>query len=193
MKGIGAGVGLIGILLAAGLIFYMTWGGPGNPGYVRPAMEAKRDTEELANALSGRDSKGAPVTDSITFETTPKGILVKTVVPGGALDAKYGLKPGDLITDLGPLTADQFTGSDGTARDYMQAQYARPDEWTVRRGDQKISLPRDRNVGVAPVVPTPDQPAVATPQSDAPAAPANEQRGNPRKQAHDLLKKIETH
>jgi len=192
MKGIGAGVGLISILLAAGLIFYMTWGGPGNPGYVRPALEAKRDTEKMANAISGRDEKGQAVTDSITYEATAKGILIKTVVPGGALDVKFGLNPGDLITELGPLTVDQFSGSDATARDYMQAQYARPDSWTIRRGNQRLSLPQDRNVGITPV-PTPTPAPAGSDPSAQPNQNPPEQRTNPRKQANDLMKKIEQH
>ena len=75
----GAGVGLIGLLLTAGIIFYLAWGGPNNPGYVRPALEAKKQTEVMTNALSGRDEQGTPVTDTITYEPSPKGIVVSAV------------------------------------------------------------------------------------------------------------------
>ncbi len=192
MRGIGAGIGLISILLAAGVIFYLTWGGPGNAGSVRPALEAKRDAEELTNTISGRDSNKVPVTESITYETTPKGIVVKSVIPGGALDVKYGLKPGDIIVELGPLPLEQWTSSDGAAKDFMMAAYGRPDAWVVRRGSQKLTLPQDRNVGAAPATPSVDgSPAVADP---SPANPnPNEGRGNARKQAQDLMKKIEQH
>jgi hypothetical protein len=185
----GAGIGLIGILLAGGIIFYLTWGGPGNPGYVRPALETKRDTEVLTNAISGRDAQGQAVTDSITYEATGKGILIQTVTPGGALDVKFGLKPGDVIVELGPLAVDQFANSDDAARDFMQAQYARPDSWVVIRNGKKIRLPEDRNIDAA--VPAPGT-AVVNPANPANPQPAP-QRNNPLKQARDLTNKIESH
>jgi hypothetical protein len=192
MKGIGAGFGLIGLLLVGGFIFYMQFGGPGNPGYVRPAMEAKRETEQLANTLSGRDDKGAPVTESIAYEVTDKGILVQSVTPGGALDVKFGLKPGDLIVDLAGIGHEQFAGSPENAKAFMQGQYAR-EPWLVRRGNQRLSLPLDRNVA-APVdlASAPAAPDAATNAPATPAAPA-EPRTNPQNQVRDLMKKIESH
>lgn len=192
MKGIGAGIGLIGLLMGVGLMFYLSFGGGSNPGYVRPALEAKRDTEQLANAVSGRDAQGAPVTDSITFEVEPKGVRVKTVDPQGALAKQFGLIPGDLITEIGPLAADQFATSHDAARDFMQAQYARPDSWTVVRGTQRIKLPDQRNVGVGTVTPPPAAPSA--PDANVESNPqTNEPRTNPRNQVRDLMKKIESH
>lgn len=191
MKGLGAGIGLIGILLVAAIGFYMAFGGPGNPGYVRPAMEAKRETQELTNTISGRDSKGAPVTDSITYEVNDKGILVLTVDPNGALGQKFGLRAGDLIIDLAGIGCEQFAGSPTDAKAYMQGQFAR-EPWMVRRGDQKLNLPQDRNVGIDTTVATPTPTPEAT--SVEPTTPQpNQPRGNARNQARDLVNKIETH
>lgn len=191
MKGIGAGIGLIGLLIGVGLMFYLTFGGGSNPGYVRPALEAKKDTETLVNAVSGRDSDGIPVTDSITFDIEPKGIRVKTVDPQGPLAQKFGLLSGDLITDIGPLSADQFATSVSDAKAYMQAQYARPDSWTVIRGNQRIRLPEQRHVGM-------NTDSSAAPAEGASPAPEviSQPRTNPRNQARDLadqLQKIGTH
>ncbi len=189
MKGLGAGVGLIGILLVVAFGFYMMFGGPGNPGYVRPAMEAKRDTEELANTISGRDSNKVPVTESITYEVTAKGILVKTVDPNGALGQKFGLRPGDLIIDLAGIASEQFAGSPSDAKAYMQGQFAR-EPWMVRRGDQKLNLPQDRNVGIeTTAAPTPPDATAVEPTTPQP----NQPRGNARNQARDLVNKIESH
>lgn len=192
MKGVGAGIGLIGLLIGVGLIFYLTFGGGSNPGYVRPALEVKRESETLVNAVSGRDSSGVPVTDSITFDIESKGIRVKTVDPQGALARKFGLLPGDLITEIGPLTVDQFATSVSDAKVHMQAQYARPDSWTVVRGNQRIRLPEQRNVGTT----TGSLSAPADGASPEPEAQSSQPRTNPRNQARDLadqLQKIGTH
>lgn len=190
MKGIGAGIGLIGLLMGVGIMFYLTFGGPGNPGTVRPALEAKRETQEMVNAVSGRDANSVPVTESITFELEPKGVRVKTVDPQGALAKQFGLQPGDLITEIGPLPASQFATSISDATAFMQAQYARPDPWTVVRGTQRIKLPDERNVGLETA--PPPQPTAQQPEAPA-NPPANEPRTNPRNQAMDLMKKIESH
>jgi hypothetical protein len=192
MKGIGAGIGLIGLLMGVGIMFYLSFGGGTNPGTVRPALEAKRETKELVNAVSGRDANSVPVTDSITFTLEPKGVRVKTVDPQGALAKQFGLIPGDLITEIGPLAADQFATSESDAKAFMQAQYARPDAWTVVRGTQRIKLPEQRNVGLESVATPPAVPT--TPETNVESnPPANEPRTNPRNQARDLMKKIESH
>ncbi len=198
----GAGFGLIGLLICGGIIFYLMWGGPGNPGYVRPAMEAKKDATEMTNSISGRDEKGQNVTESIKYETNAKGILVKSVVSGGALEKKFGLKAGDLITEIGPITADQFGGSDGSARDFMMAQYGRPDEWTVIRNGQKIRLPSDRNVPSVTTAKPPEQPKPAQPAEKKPeeSAAKPEEQPNPQQpiksntakgQALDIVKQLD--
>ncbi|MBC7785665.1 MAG: hypothetical protein H7144_17685 [Burkholderiales bacterium] len=189
----GAGIGLIGLLLAGGIIFYMMWGGSGNPGYVRPALEAKRDAEVMTNAVSGRDEKGAAVTESITYEMSNKGAVVKTVVAGGAMDKKYGLKPGDVITEIGPLGVDQFGGSQGSAGEFMQASYARPESWTVLRGGQKIRLPEERDTPVSNTAASNTPAPTAATQEPAAPGVAPVQRMNPKKQALDVVKQIEQH
>jgi len=179
----GAGFGLIGLLLVGGLIFYMTWGGPGNPGYVRPALEAKREAEVMTNAISGRDTQGVPVTETMTYEPTQKGIVVLTVVPGGAMDIKYGLRAGDVILEIGTLVAGEQAADPSSAKAFLQDGYGRNATLLVRRGEQKITLPDQRTIGVPSQTSPTSLSSFATP----------EQRTNARNQARDVVKKIQTH
>src|SRR5687767_12648546 len=96
----GAGFGLVGLLLCAGIVFYLMWG---DKGTVQTSKQAKDHAEEVIHQATGRDSQGAVVTDAITYEEAPKGLLVKTIIPGSALEKRYGLKPGDVILEAGAL------------------------------------------------------------------------------------------
>lgn len=176
----GAGFGFVGLLLCAGIIFYLTFGGPGNPGSARTALDAKEHSEEIANKVSGRDDQGAAVTEAVNFEESPKGLFVKTITAGSALEKKYGLKAGDVILEAGPLELK----AQPSPQESIQLAYARDDTLTVLRGTQKITLPNDRNAGAAPTEPA----AVNQPPAAAP-----EKRTNPQSQARDLLKNIPSH
>ncbi len=182
----GAGFGLVGLLLCGAIIFYMMWGEGGS---AQTSLEAKKHSEEIVNKVSGRDEQGAAVTAAISFEDAPKGLLVKSITPGSALEKKYGLKVGDIVLEAGPLELK----AQPSPQESIQLAYARDDTLVVMRGVQKITLPNDRNVGVAP--PTPSvaipTPAPAPADTTPPAPPVK--RTNPQGQAHDLLKKIESH
>ena len=170
-----AGIGLIGLLLSVAIIFYMMFGGPGNPGYVRGDLEAQKQADKEVEQISGKDSNGKLATDSVTIEASDKGILVKNVESGGAFDQHFGLQTGDVILDIGPLDAKTQASDDSTAKAYLHDAYARNEQLVVQRGPKRLTLPDDR---------TPPPPGTPQPQ---------QQRMNPMLQAHNLVNKIESH
>ena len=154
----GAGIGLIGLLLCAGITFYLMFGGPGNPGTVRTDLEARKQANEFGNQISGKDVNGEIVTKSIAFQAGSRGIEVSNVTRGGAFDMKYGLQSGDVILEIGPLDAKQQASDNGTADAYLRDAYARGEQLVVNRGVQQLTLPDQRQTaptvaGAAPVKP----------------------------------------
>lgn len=187
----GAGFGFVGLLLCAGIIFYLMWGGPGTDGgTVRRNLEAKKHAEETVKELTGRDDRGESVTAAVTWEEAPKGLLVKSIAPGSTIEQKYGLRAGDIIVEAGALEIKGQPDPQGS----VQFAYSRNEKLIVLRNNQKITLPDQRNVGDAPVPAAPEEATAPTSANETPApAPAHEPRTNPKSQARDLLKKIETH
>lgn len=152
------GVGLLALLLGVALIFYLMFaGGPGGKGSVGQALETKKTTEKQVNEIAGRDEQSKPVTDSITYDTNDKGIVVTSVVPGGAMEQKYGLKAGDIILEVGPLVAKELAGD---AKGSLMLAYSRNDNLIVQRAGQRVTLPIPAAQGV--YVPPPQR---TTPRS----------------------------
>jgi len=184
-----AGIGLIGLLLAVGLVFYLMFGGPGNPGSVRTDLEAKKQADTFVNQISGKDAKGELATDSISIEAGSRGILVKTVEPGGAFAQHFGIQPNDVILDIGPLDAKTQATDDETAKAFLHRAYAQGWQLVVQRGAERVTLPTSGN-------PAPQAPTMQSVQSppDQQAAPQQApQRMNPSLQAHNLIDKIQSH
>lgn len=156
-----AGIGLIGLLLAVGIIFYVMFaaGGSGSAGQ---ALKTGADVKPQVDQIAGKDEQGRIATDSIKFDTGKNGIDVQSVVPNGAFEQFFGLKAGDTITMVGPLPAKEMSPDDAKA--YLLTAFQQNQELTVRRDGQEIKLP----------------------QAPAPGAPVKRQ--NPRGQLQDILK-----
>ncbi|MGC4033291.1 MAG: PDZ domain-containing protein [Tepidisphaeraceae bacterium] len=178
------GIGLLGLLVVVALVFYLMFaaGGKGSAG---TALEAKKTMETQTYSAVGRDAEGESVSKSIQFDTDNKGIVVKDVTAGGAMDTKYGLKAGDVILEVGPLIVKEQAGD---AKGMLELAYARSETLVVLRGTQRIKLPDDRNVVAVPT-PAPAQPQAQTPPpaEPQPAAQPPQQRMTPRRQIEGIL------
>jgi hypothetical protein len=160
------GVGLLALLLGVGLMFYLMFGA-GGKGSAGQALEAQQQAQSVGNQLSGKDESGKLVTQSIKFEAGLKGIAVSEVTPGSPFDTLYGLKAGDVITEIGPLDAKTQAADNSTADAFLRTAYAQAQTLTVQRDGQRLTLPQ------------PAAPGTATP------AP---QRTTPRNQLEGILK-----
>lgn len=183
-----AGIGLIGVLLAVAIIFYVAFG-MGGKGTVGTTLQEGKKAETAAKEISGLDQRGEKATDSLTFDADAKGVTVNSIVPNGAFDKKFGILPGDVIIQIGPMTRDQIS-SNSDAQAFLHDAYARNYELIVMRNGQKLSLPRDRHVGATPA---PAQTAQPTPPAPADPAKPQPERKNAVGKTQDLINQIQTH
>ena len=91
-----AGIGLIGVLLAVGLMVYLFSESE------LPKVRQGEQMKEQARQISGVGQDSVPATESFQTTGQMKGsrlaaLQVTAVTPGGAMDTYYGLKPGDEI------------------------------------------------------------------------------------------------
>ncbi|HEX8341880.1 MAG TPA: hypothetical protein VF624_13315 [Tepidisphaeraceae bacterium] len=184
------GVGILAVLVGVAVIFVVMFS-IGGKGSVGTALDVKKQAESEIGQVSGRDASGKPLTDTIAFESTPGGAVVTAIDAGGALQTQYGLMPGDVLVEIGPVGREQIN-SDSDAKAFLSQGAGRRDPLKIIRNGQRLTLPDQRDVGLAAApqaVPPP--PSTDTPPSATP--PAVQPRTTPKGQALDLVNKIESH
>ena len=155
-----AGVGLLALLMGVALMFYLM------SQNASVDLAAKKQADATVNQFSGKDANGKLATDTIGIDAGTKGVTVTRVDADGAFEQKFGIKAGDLIVEIGPLTKDQF-GDNATAKAYLHDAYARDEALVVVRDGQRVTLPE--------------------PGTPASARPTGQQ------QVQDLMNKVQTH
>jgi hypothetical protein len=112
-----------------------------------PVAEKGHQLQPIAQQIAGRDENGVDAGRSITYEpdfkdNQLKGLFVKTLVPGGAMEKHYGLQVDDEITQIGELTMDTFNGDQNLAEaDVMEEGYQKGRPLTVVRNGNTMLLP----------------------------------------------------
>lgn len=156
----GAGIGLIGLLLVAGITFWIMFGGKDQGGgYVRQELETREKETAIVNGIGGKDASGALVTDSITYVVEPdRGIMITTLEQKSPFDIKYGMRAGDRVIELGPLPVKGMVSTDAEARDQLINAYQHSFQIVVERAGQKLTLPDERVDAVSPAGSPTDQP-----------------------------------
>jgi hypothetical protein len=137
------GIGLISILLAAAIIFYVSFGYGKHGGYEGEVLHQGRDLREQAAQLAGKDENNMTAQDSIVLDDVMsgselRGEKVVSLVPGGPMITAYGLQPGDQI-----IQAEQMDlrGSDaGLARSLIVESYSKNQPLVVMRNGQEMTL-----------------------------------------------------
>jgi hypothetical protein len=137
-----AGIGLLSLLIAAALIFYISFGGK-NGGYEGQVLKQGAVARDEASQLNGKDQNNVRVDESITFDDVMtgnelRGLKVTSVMTGGPMDSAYGLKVGDEITEANQL---DLRGSDsGTAKAMVYEGYSRNQHLVVMRDGHEITI-----------------------------------------------------
>lgn len=174
--------GLVGLLVVVGIVVYALGPG-GGTNYVGTVVEKGQKAEQQVNQLAGNARDGSmSFKESITVdEQSANGrtvaLLVNTIKPTGPAATYFGLKRGDLITEIGPLEIKTMDGDAGL--DFLMDAYQKQGEITVMRDDQKIKLPGGQVVGAAPGV-------TVTPQPAAKPAPPKDDRGSLQRQLDNI-------
>jgi S1-C subfamily serine protease len=158
-----AGIGLISLLLAVGLIFYLFAESE------IPKIQSGEEAREQVKQISGYGPAGEAAGTSFDTQGQLKGsrldnLLVLSVTPGGAMDSYFGLRSGDEITAINGMRINDISNSDEeTAKALATEAFSRKQKLTVRRNGQTIDLPLAPGTATAPPAPSPAQPPAASP------------------------------
>ncbi len=133
-----AGIALLSILIAVGVIMYISFGGK-NGGYEGQVLNQGRAARRETNQLAGHDHpEQSIVLDDDMVGNELRGLKVTGVTAGGVMESVYGVKVGDEIIEANQL---QLRGSDsGTAKAMVIEGYGRNQDLIVRRSDQDMTL-----------------------------------------------------
>ena len=146
----GAGFGLLGLLIVAGIIFWISYGPMGKNapnGYVGQVQKSGQEARDEANQISGHDDNGVPVSESIKTDEVDVGgqfrrIKVVSVVPGGPFDTAFKLQPNDEISEIAGLPVN-MNNDYGLAQAQLYESVARNQPLTVLRNGQKMTVTPD--------------------------------------------------
>ena len=130
---------LAGLLVTAGVIMWV---------YSKveiPTLKQGENATNQAQQLSGHDTDGTPVAQTMTLEahsTNNKldGILVKDVLAGGAMDRGYELQKGDLMVQVGPMDVQSWNNDGDLAISLAQEAYQKSEPIVVMRDGQRVEL-----------------------------------------------------
>jgi C-terminal processing protease CtpA/Prc len=130
--------GLVSLLVVLGimmLVFKM---------FEAPDIEQGHQAQQQAEQISGRDANGVPAYKSYQGQeydlgTTFKGIKITDLTAGGPMDTAYGLKVGDIVTQIGGLDAVTLGGYD-SAKGQLDEAYQHAASLTVIRDGQQVTL-----------------------------------------------------
>ena len=173
-------LGLVSLLVVLGIILLLF------SIYEAPMIKSGTNARQQAQQIAGRDEDNAPVTDAIVLDAQDhngrmEGVVVKSVVPGSAIETLYGFQPGDVILQLGELTVRDYMSSPDEAKDFLLKAYQENRPVVVMRGYERVTLPLEapaRNAAASAAPPKP-APGVtpAEPEKSAQAKPTPKKPG----------------
>ena len=159
-------IGLAGILVTMGVIVWIM--SAITLPATKNALDVKKRVTPQVEQIAGHTSDGTRAVDTVQVKSEQSssgrmtGLIVTGVVEGAAMDKHFGLRKGDVITEIGPLAVKDL-GAAAEAKDYLVAEYQRSGQITVRRDGVETKLP----------LPAAQKPPAATPATPTePPAPA---------------------
>ena len=174
--GIGAGIGLIGLLISTFIVLYL-WSS-----YTVPvASRGVAAREEAAKIAGVDDDTEMRNSDSITLAAQDssgrlRGIMVTGIVANGPMQKHMGLQAGDLIVEIGMagslMKVSDFPGGADMAIVSIYEVPQRNQQLAVIRAGQRIVLPPAPGTTPPPATPTAAPGGTPTPSPNpAPATP----------------------
>ncbi len=143
MRGLGAGFGLIGLLVVVAIILYLMVG----TGYTGSVVTQGNKAKDQAKQFGGLSQDGRPLGETIELDAWPasgalRGVVVTTVDADGAGAMHFGLLTGDIITQIGPQEVGGFViSTPDDAEAFLTDAYAKGQTITVTRDGETLTLP----------------------------------------------------
>ncbi|HEX3357527.1 MAG TPA: PDZ domain-containing protein [Tepidisphaeraceae bacterium] len=140
-----AGFGLVGLLITIGVIVWIMH--KSTLPYTQEVLKKGDEARQQVNPIAGYSADGSmKFSDSLVVDTETSGgkisaIDVTKVVPGGPADTAYGLKEGDAILEIGPLSVkDNIQSSDDAMGQLVQFGYERSAPLKIIRDGNQMTL-----------------------------------------------------
>jgi hypothetical protein len=133
-----AGIGLLSLLLVAGIVFYLSFGGK-NGGYEGHVLTEGRTAGNEAAQFSGQEhpEDSIVLTDDLAGNEL-RGLKVTAVTPGGLMERTYGIAVDDIIIQANQL---DVRGQESSMAKAMVAEgFARNQNLVVKRGPTELTL-----------------------------------------------------
>ena len=136
-------IGLAGILVTLGVIVWIM------SAITLPATKQALDTRDKVQPqveqIAGHSADGTRAVDTVQVRGQSRNgklssIVVTSVVEGAAMDKYFGLKKGDEIREIGPLSVSDMDSPEA-AKDMLVDQYQRSGQITVVRDGKELKLP----------------------------------------------------
>lgn len=193
MRFLGAGLGLLSLLLGVAIILLVAAGPCSN--YVGTVTTAGKAAREDAVRFSGRGPDEIANTQSVVLEPQTvggqfRGLTVKSVAPGGAMDQYMGLTAGDVITHVNGMRISEISNDDvEMAKAQVAEAPQRMQTLTITRNGKSYTMPDDMaKAAAAPAGAAPaNAPAAQQPQTEEPPSRDALQR------QLDLIQRSPTH
>jgi hypothetical protein len=128
--------GLVGILAALAVIVVLMSTGLD---YNTQVIKTGTETRETAVQLSGAGFNESFAAEAVERGGKIVGLEIKAVRPGGAMDAIFGLRAGDVITAIGPQEVRDINDEE-MARALLMDVSRGAGNLEVTRGDQKLKV-----------------------------------------------------
>lgn len=156
--------GLVSLLVVVAIMAYLF------SIYDIPVAKQGKIAQQQAQQLSGHDQDGTPAGQTITLDADYRNnklsdLVVKSVVPGGAMDRFYGFQAGDKILTIGNYDVDTNDDFELAKANLVQEGFEKGMPVTVIRNGQKLQLPQPNRPAPA-AAPTPAAPS-SSPKSDS--------------------------
>jgi PDZ domain len=145
MRAFSGAFSLVGVLVVLCIIMVI-W-----RKYEYPVLKTGAQLQPIAQQISGHDENGQDASHSITYDpdykgNQLKGLIVKTIVPGGAMEKHFGLVVGDEIVQIGQEDMAIYNNdSDLAAASVLQDGFEKGEALQVKRNGNIIILPKGAN------------------------------------------------
>ena len=138
MRMLFAGIGLLSLLICIAIMAYLM-------SMQAPELHEGAKAQQEAAQLSGHDQYGMAAMNSYGAESYPpsgqfRGIQIKDVTRGGPMDSYYGLRPGDVVLQIGGMDVTAL-GEYDMAKAELDQAYQEYRVLTVLRNGNQITLP----------------------------------------------------
>jgi len=141
---LGSGIGLLSLLVVIGIIVYLFAGPTGSDGssYGETLAEANREAKEQVRQIAGRDADGRPANAGLTLGDADRGVVVESIEPDQVIASHYGLREGDVMTQIGPNdVGGMIISGHEAAGDFLLAAYQANQSIEVIRDGETLALP----------------------------------------------------